>query len=63
MINGGISIEREEKELKEDTIEEVEMRIELVDMEQEELDKGNILQEVHIRKVVLKMMKRNQWEK
>ncbi|XWS57324.1 hypothetical protein CRYUN_Cryun09bG0164200 [Craigia yunnanensis] len=45
VIKGGISIEREEEELKEDTIEEVEMRIELVDKEDGELDKGNILQE------------------
>ncbi|XWS58805.1 hypothetical protein CRYUN_Cryun08bG0065100 [Craigia yunnanensis] len=50
VIKGGISIEREEEELKEDTIEEIEMRIELVDEEQEELDKGNILQEGEYKK-------------
>ncbi|XP_022719613.1 titin-like [Durio zibethinus] len=44
VIKGGFNIEREEKELKMDTIEEVEMRIELVDTE-EELNKRNILQE------------------
>ena len=45
VIKGGISIEREEEELKEDTIKEVEIRIEIVDKENGELDKGNILQE------------------
>ncbi|XWS65121.1 hypothetical protein CRYUN_Cryun05aG0063600 [Craigia yunnanensis] len=45
LIKGGISIEREEEELKEDTIKEVEMRIEIVDKDKGELDKGNILQE------------------
>ncbi|XP_021281934.1 spindle pole body component 110-like [Herrania umbratica] len=44
VIKGGFKMEREEKELKEDTIEEVEMRIELVDKVKEELDEGNILQ-------------------
>lgn len=45
VIKGGFSIEREEEEWKEDTIEEVEMRIELVNKENVEHDKGYILQE------------------
>ncbi|XVE90530.1 hypothetical protein DITRI_Ditri20bG0085200 [Diplodiscus trichospermus] len=45
VIKGGISMEEEEEELKEDTVAEVEMRIELVDNEKGELDKGIILQE------------------
>ncbi|XVF41577.1 hypothetical protein PTKIN_Ptkin01aG0290700 [Pterospermum kingtungense] len=44
VIEGSISIERDEKEWKEDIIEEVEMRIELVDMEKGESDNGNALQ-------------------
>ncbi|XVF30392.1 hypothetical protein REPUB_Repub16aG0053200 [Reevesia pubescens] len=44
-IKGDINRAREEEELKVDIIEEVEMRIELVDKEKEEHDKGNILQE------------------
>ncbi|WRX22953.1 hypothetical protein QQP08_015440 [Theobroma cacao] len=44
VIKGGFNMEREEKEIKEDTIEEVEMRIELVDKVKEELVEGNILQ-------------------
>ncbi|MBA0785890.1 hypothetical protein Gotri_025234 [Gossypium trilobum] len=44
VIKGDISIEREEEELKEDIIEEIEARIELVDKRNEEPDKGDILQ-------------------
>lgn len=44
VIKGGVSIEREEEELKEDIIEEIEARIELVDKRNVEPDKGDILQ-------------------
>ncbi|MBA0850123.1 hypothetical protein Goshw_025584 [Gossypium schwendimanii] len=43
VIKGDISIERDEEELKEDIIEEIEARIELVDKRNEEPDKGDIL--------------------
>ncbi|OMP08025.1 hypothetical protein COLO4_06844 [Corchorus olitorius] len=45
VIKGGIHMEREEEEFKKDTIQEVEMRLELVDKEEEELDERNIVQE------------------
>ncbi|KAA3487774.1 nestin-like [Gossypium australe] len=44
VLKGDISIEREEEELKEDIIEEIEARIEFVDKRNEEPDKGDILQ-------------------
>ncbi|OMO92942.1 hypothetical protein CCACVL1_06719 [Corchorus capsularis] len=45
VIKGGIDMEREEEEFKKDTIQEVKMRLELVDKEEEELDERNIVQE------------------